>query len=228
MIGCGSPRCRSTGCSARSPATAAPHSAPRARRRPAQAPARHGAASTPTCRGLPWTFRPLQRQRHGPLGEPSMALFTVVNHADQPVTGQAAFNVTPARPARYFDKIQCFCFTEQTLQPGETVEMPVIFFVDPDDRSPTRTRAHRARSPCPTRSSPTGRRRRAGQRRSAGIGRPTPASQEIGHDEHRGPRRTTGDARWPPRAEAPLPPGRSEPVAAGRRDRRRRCSPAAP
>ena len=58
--------------------------------------------------------------------------FIAHNNADKPVTGQASFNVSPAGTGAFFDKIQCFCFTQQTLQPGETVHMPVVFFVDPD------------------------------------------------------------------------------------------------
>lgn len=80
---------------------------------------------------LPWEFRPEQRTTQVTLGARDLAIFIARNNSDRPVTGTATFNVTPERVGRYFTKIQCFCFTQQTLQPGEQVRMPVIFFVDP-------------------------------------------------------------------------------------------------
>ncbi len=80
---------------------------------------------------LPWSFVPEKREQVVTLGEKNMAFFTATNHARFPVTGRATFNVTPTQAGSYFAKIQCFCFTEQTLQPGQTVRMPVIFYVDP-------------------------------------------------------------------------------------------------
>jgi cytochrome c oxidase assembly protein subunit 11 len=81
--------------------------------------------------GLPWTFAPAQRRLKVRLGEEAMAHYRAVNNAGHRVTGTAVFNVTPALAGRYFTKIQCFCFTEQTLEPGRAADMPVVFFVDP-------------------------------------------------------------------------------------------------
>ena len=80
---------------------------------------------------LPWKFRPEVRSETIDIGARDMAFFLATNTANKPVTGTATFNVQPASAGKYFTKIQCFCFTQQTLKPGETVRMPVIFFVDP-------------------------------------------------------------------------------------------------
>ena len=80
---------------------------------------------------LPWTFRPMQREMKLRIGETGLAFYEAVNTSDQPLTGTASYNVAPDLAGYYFDKIHCFCFDEQTLQPGERVEMPVSFFVDP-------------------------------------------------------------------------------------------------
>ncbi|MDF2639345.1 MAG: cytochrome c oxidase assembly protein [Novosphingobium lindaniclasticum] len=82
-------------------------------------------------RDMPWQFKPLQRTDTVTIGERDMALFWAKNDSDKVITGTASFNVEPEQAARYFNKIQCFCFTEQTLQPGEAVKMPVIYYVDP-------------------------------------------------------------------------------------------------
>ena len=84
-----------------------------------------------TDRDLPWTFRPEKPTMEARLGQRHMAFYVATNHADVPITGAASFNVSPAQTGFYFNKVQCFCFTEQTLQPGQTVRMPVLFFVDP-------------------------------------------------------------------------------------------------
>lgn len=90
---------------------------------------------------LPWSFAPERPEQIVTLGEKNMAFFTATNHARYPVTGRATFNVTPSQAGGYFAKVQCFCFTEQTLQPGQTVRMPVIFYVDPSIASDPDTRA---------------------------------------------------------------------------------------
>ena len=84
-----------------------------------------------TAPGLPWTFTPGQRRLTVRLGEEAIAHYRAVNNAGHRVTGTAVFNVTPALAGRYFTKIQCFCFVEQTLEPSQTADMPVVFFVDP-------------------------------------------------------------------------------------------------
>ena len=80
---------------------------------------------------LPWRVTPAKPVTDK-IGSVETIVFTAHNESDKAVTGQAIFNVTPETTGLYFNKIECFCFTEQTLQPGETVEMPVTFFVDPD------------------------------------------------------------------------------------------------
>ncbi|WP_045835044.1 cytochrome c oxidase assembly protein [Hyphomicrobium sp. 99] len=81
--------------------------------------------------GLPWTFEPDVSKMEVKIGETTMAFFRATNNSDKPVKGQAIFNVTPEAFGSYFNKIECFCFKEQTLQPHQTVEMPVTFFLDP-------------------------------------------------------------------------------------------------
>jgi cytochrome c oxidase assembly protein subunit 11 len=80
---------------------------------------------------LPWRFQPATREIEVRIGEENLAFYQAANLADQPIVGNATFNVTPHKAGPYFSKIACFCFTEQTLQPGEQVDMPVSFYVDP-------------------------------------------------------------------------------------------------
>lgn len=81
---------------------------------------------------LPWKFEPVKRVHDLRVGEQKLVFYRATNLADRPVTGVASFNVTPHKAGPYFDKVECFCFTEQTLKPGETVDMPVVFFIDPE------------------------------------------------------------------------------------------------
>jgi cytochrome c oxidase assembly protein subunit 11 len=80
---------------------------------------------------LPWKFEPVQETVRIHPGARTTIYYEATNYTARSTTGQAIFNVTPEIAGKYFSKIECFCFTEQTLKPGETVKMPVIFFVDP-------------------------------------------------------------------------------------------------
>jgi len=82
--------------------------------------------------GLAWSFEPVQREVELKIGETVQIMYRARNNASVPTTGQATFNVTPQAPGAYFNKVQCFCFTETTLKPGEELIMPVVFFVDPE------------------------------------------------------------------------------------------------
>ncbi|KAL8953891.1 MAG: hypothetical protein Q9222_000265 [Ikaeria aurantiellina] len=81
---------------------------------------------------MPWKFTPQQREVRVLPGETALAFYTATNKSDEDIIGVATYSVTPAQVAPYFSKIQCFCFEEQRLNAGETVDMPVFFFIDPD------------------------------------------------------------------------------------------------
>ena len=81
--------------------------------------------------GLPWGFWPETREIELRIGEPALVYFSAENRADEPVAATAVYNVTPQKSGSYFNKVECFCFTAQTLEPGERAEFPVYFFVDP-------------------------------------------------------------------------------------------------
>jgi cytochrome c oxidase assembly protein subunit 11 len=83
-------------------------------------------------KGMPWKFRPMQNTMTLKIGETGLAFFEAENTSDRVVAGTAAYNVAPDTAGYYFDKIQCFCFTQQILKPHERVEMPVSFYVDPE------------------------------------------------------------------------------------------------
>jgi cytochrome c oxidase assembly protein subunit 11 len=82
-------------------------------------------------RDLPWAFTAEQRSQTMKIGETKLAFFKVTNNADHPITARALFNVSPDQAGTYFRKLQCFCFSDQTVGPHQTVEMPVLYFVDP-------------------------------------------------------------------------------------------------
>ncbi len=82
-------------------------------------------------RGMPWKFAPQQVTQEMRIGTRKMAFYKAENLSDKPVTGVASFNVEPEYVGKYFNKIQCFCFERQTLQPGQSIDMPVIYYIDP-------------------------------------------------------------------------------------------------
>ena len=83
-------------------------------------------------KGLEWEVKPVQRNMTLNLGETGLAFYEAYNPTDKPIAAQASFNVVPFSVGNFFNKIECFCFTEQILQPGEKIKMPVSFYVDPD------------------------------------------------------------------------------------------------
>ncbi|NTF31077.1 cytochrome c oxidase assembly protein [Rhizobium skierniewicense] len=85
-----------------------------------------------TSNGLNWDFRPVDKIVEPRIGETVQVMFRATNRSPVATTGSAVFNVTPMEAGAYFNKVQCFCFTETTLQPGETLDMPVVFFIDPE------------------------------------------------------------------------------------------------
>jgi cytochrome c oxidase assembly protein subunit 11 len=117
--------CRATGFNGTTQvATSAPTGAPLARKMTV----RFDANVAP---GLPWKFEPEQTEIEVKIGEVVTVFYSVTNQAARTTAGQAAYNVTPLTVGAYFQKINCFCFTEQTMAPGEKRDMPVVFYVDP-------------------------------------------------------------------------------------------------
>jgi cytochrome c oxidase assembly protein subunit 11 len=82
-------------------------------------------------RDIPWDFKPEQVSQEVRIGDTGLAFFRVTNNGSKPITGQATYNVVPEGAGMHFQKLECFCFTEQTVQPGATMEFPVVYFVDP-------------------------------------------------------------------------------------------------
>ncbi len=83
-------------------------------------------------KGLAWEVKPIQREMTINLGQTGLAFYEAYNPTDKPIAAQASFNVVPFSVGSFFNKIECFCFTEQVLLPGEKIKMPVSFYVDPD------------------------------------------------------------------------------------------------
>lgn len=90
--------------------------------------------------GLPWTFEPEQVSQTIKVGATGLAFYKVTNTSDKPLTGRAAYNVVPEQAGPYFTKLECFCFTDQTLQPGQTMDFPVVYYIDPRYASDFETR----------------------------------------------------------------------------------------
>jgi len=82
-------------------------------------------------RNLPWDFQAMQISQDVRIGDTGLAFFKVTNKSDKPYTGRALYNVVPETAGAYFQKLECFCFSNQTIEPGQTVEFPVVYFVDP-------------------------------------------------------------------------------------------------
>ena len=117
--------CRATGFNGTTQvATSAPSAAPLARKIAVR-------FDSNVAGGLPWKFEPEQTEIEIKIGEVTTVFYKVTNQSARTTTGQAAYNVAPLTVGSYFEKINCFCFTEQTMAPGETREMPVVFYVDP-------------------------------------------------------------------------------------------------
>jgi cytochrome c oxidase assembly protein subunit 11 len=83
-------------------------------------------------RDLPWAFKPSQVTQEVKIGATGLAFYKVTNNGKTPITGRASYNVVPESAGAYFQKLECFCFNDQTIQPGQTVEFPVVYFVDPE------------------------------------------------------------------------------------------------
>ncbi len=92
-----------------------------------------------TARQMPWDFKPVKKTVTLKIGQTGIAFYEAYNPTNKTITGTASFNVTPQKVGQYFTKIDCFCFTEQTLKPGQRVDMPVTFFVDPEIASDPNT-----------------------------------------------------------------------------------------
>ena len=117
--------CRATGFNGTTQvATSAPSAAPLARKITVR-------FDSNIAGGLPWKFQPEENEVEIRIGEVTTIFYKVTNQSARTTTGQAAYNVAPLTVGSYFEKINCFCFTEQTMAPGETREMPVVFYVDP-------------------------------------------------------------------------------------------------
>ncbi len=83
-------------------------------------------------RNLPWTFKAEQNAQTIKIGQTGLAYFKVTNNGDKDITGRAVYSVVPEAAGAYFQKIECFCFSDQTIKAGQTVEFPVVYFVDPE------------------------------------------------------------------------------------------------